>query len=517
MYHTYHLAPSVRLCFGSGTASEGIAASNTRNGSGSMLEWQNRTFITGAGKKAEFYPEHLTFQGGNGKATLSDEKAVAFTGMDKLEITAHGTIRLAATNIYGQVPLEINMYRARAYCEAKGKYITARVTKRNPPTVVGGADMGFTFNNEFDATAQRSVICSSRFIRYKPFQDDPEETVNLYETTLNGAAVAANVLAGLTVVGIIAVGAVYVAGAAATAGVAIACAPYVVGTLTVLCGGAAVLGQGIKDIKKDEVSSTGAYLVKGAGSALIGAVAGMAFCMAPAVAARDAARIVARKSAASAAEAAAVNSTRILKTAMIKRVGGNALSIAFLVNNAVADIRGENPIEDAVGEKAYDFVQNMMFFYSAETFFIGLSMWKASAINMVEGGSGFLPQGISQEQFDEASKLLRDSVGDISDDIVVQGSRASGTAKPTSDIDIAIRVSPEEFDGLINQYFKTPNPGSAKERTMLHAIETGKIQAGEAKLSGLRKQLEEIFGIDVDISIIREGGIFDNPPFIPFK
>ena len=52
---------------------------------------------------------------------------------------------------------------------------------------------------------------------------------------------------------------------------------------------------------------------------------------------------------------------------------------------------------------------------------------------------------------------------------------------------------------------------------MLHAIETGKIQAGEAKLSGLRKLLQEIFGMDVDVSIIREGGMFDNPPFIPFK
>lgn len=69
----------------------------------------------------------------------------------------------------------------------------------------------------------------------------------------------------------------------------------------------------------------------------------------------------------------------------------------------------------------------------------------------------------------------------------------------------------------INQYFKTPNPGSAKERTMLHAIETGKIQAGEAKLSGLRKELQEIFGMEVDISRIKQGGAFDNPPFIPFE
>ena len=110
----------------------------------------------------------------------------------------------------------------------------------------------------------------------------------------------------------------------------------------------------------------------------------------------------------------------------------------------------------------------------------------------IESSRYSLPQGISQEQFSNASKLLRDRVGDI-------------------------RVSGDKFDSLINQYFKTPNPGSAKERTMLHAIETGKIQAGEAKLSGLRKELQEIFGMEVDISIIKQGGAFDNPPFIPFE
>lgn len=63
----------------------------------------------------------------------------------------------------------------------------------------------------------------------------------------------------------------------------------------------------------------------------------------------------------------------------------------------------------------------------------------------------------------------------------------------------------------------TPNSGTAKERTMLHAIETGKIQAGEAGLRGLRKELEKIFGMEVDISIIEIDGPFDNPPFIPIK
>ena len=52
---------------------------------------------------------------------------------------------------------------------------------------------------------------------------------------------------------------------------------------------------------------------------------------------------------------------------------------------------------------------------------------------------------------------------------------------------------------------------------MLHAIETGKIQSGEAKLKGVRLQLQEVFGMDVDISIIKIGGPFDNPPFISIE
>ncbi|EAC8500842.1 nucleotidyltransferase domain-containing protein [Listeria monocytogenes] len=45
----------------------------------------------------------------------------------------------------------------------------------------------------------------------------------------------------------------------------------------------------------------------------------------------------------------------------------------------------------------------------------------------------------------------------------VQGSRAGGTAKATSDIDIGVRVSQQQFDDLIKKSFGTPNPGSTKE------------------------------------------------------
>lgn len=52
---------------------------------------------------------------------------------------------------------------------------------------------------------------------------------------------------------------------------------------------------------------------------------------------------------------------------------------------------------------------------------------------------------------------------------------------------------------------------------MHHAVNTGKIQAGEAGLSGLRKQLEQELNIKVDISIIKIGGSFDKGPYIPIN
>ena len=124
-------------------------------------------------------------------------------------------------------------------------------------------------------------------------------------------------------------------------------------------------------------------------------------------------------------------------------------------------------------------------------------------------------QGLTRSQFDELGTAVRGGAGHISDDIFVHGSRASGTARAASDIDIAVRVGPDKFDDLIRSRFGTPNPGSAKERTMLHAIQTGKIHSGEAGLRGLRKQLEKSLGFDVDISVIRRGGPFDQGPRIP--
>ncbi len=52
---------------------------------------------------------------------------------------------------------------------------------------------------------------------------------------------------------------------------------------------------------------------------------------------------------------------------------------------------------------------------------------------------------------------------------------------------------------------------------MLHAIETGKIQAGEAGMRALRRALEADLERAVDLSVIRRGGPFDNEPWLPVQ
>jgi len=141
----------------------------------------------------------------------------------------------------------------------------------------------------------------------------------------------------------------------------------------------------------------------------------------------------------------------------------------------------------------------------------------------IKGGKNALkiPQGLSKGQFDKLSQSVVSKAKELGlgDDVFVQGSRANGTAKATSDIDIAIRVPPEKFDDFLNNQSKlgNVNPGSAKARTRDHAIETGKIQAGEAGLSPLRKQLEKELGMEVDLSVIKAGGKFDNGSQLPMN
>ncbi|MEZ0371715.1 MAG: hypothetical protein ACAI44_21665 [Candidatus Sericytochromatia bacterium] len=139
-----------------------------------------------------------------------------------------------------------------------------------------------------------------------------------------------------------------------------------------------------------------------------------------------------------------------------------------------------------------------------------------------------VPQGLTLSKYKQMSALLRQDLVRINQKfglnlnlsdvkLMTHGSRAARTASATSDIDVAIRVSPEEFERAVRKLFNNPNPGSAKERTMLHAIRTGKIQRGEIDMRNLGKELASKLGFDVDISIIRIGGPFDRGPYLPLK
>ncbi|WP_343074325.1 nucleotidyltransferase domain-containing protein [Chitinivorax tropicus] len=126
-----------------------------------------------------------------------------------------------------------------------------------------------------------------------------------------------------------------------------------------------------------------------------------------------------------------------------------------------------------------------------------------------------IPQGIIPSLFDKVSARIRGVASEkgLGDDIFVMGSRAGGTAKAGSDLDIGIRVSPEKFDELISTFFK--NSQNAKAKTRDVSIRDGRIQTGESGLRGLRNEIASDLDMPKDkiqISIIRSGGVFDNGP-----
>ena len=66
-------------------------------------------------------------------------------------------------------------YKSAAQSEKRKEDICERGTRSNPPT--GGDDSGFTMNFEFNSLSRSGVLCGNEFIRYRPFQDSPEEII----------------------------------------------------------------------------------------------------------------------------------------------------------------------------------------------------------------------------------------------------------------------------------------------------------------------------------------------------
>jgi hypothetical protein len=131
------------------------------------------------------------------------------------------------------------------------------------------------------------------------------------------------------------------------------------------------------------------------------------------------------------------------------------------------------------------------------------------------------PQGLTTDQFAQTSKTVAAKAQEmgLGNDIVAQGSRVARTASPASDLDIGIRVSPDKFDNFLQteSRLSSVNPGSAKEKTLQYSQENGIIQRGEARLTQTGKALESQLGMDVDLSVVRKGGGFDQGPSTPMR
>jgi len=139
---------------------------------------------------------------------------------------------------------------------------------------------------------------------------------------------------------------------------------------------------------------------------------------------------------------------------------------------------------------------------------------------------------MTEEQFQQVSDRLRERLkqeagrtGDLGEEIFVHGSRGRGTAASAADLDIGIRVSAERFDQLIQDRLTRVRQGGDKWETLQEAVRQGRLHAGEAGISGIRKEIQRLineemnlgFAKGVQVTVICEAGPFDQGPFIPLR
>ncbi len=151
-----------------------------------------------------------------------------------------------------------------------------------------------------------------------------------------------------------------------------------------------------------------------------------------------------------------------------------------------------------------------------------------SVIPLTAGGSFFddvlrlkVPRGVTPDDFVTMSRMLRaeaKALG-LGDDLIIQGSRIDRgksvrefpdlDGKP-SDLDFAVRVDRATFNRIAEDLLARRNPGSSAERTILYSLESGKINAKQAGLRQVRNEVRDLYGFEIDFSIVLEGGPFDH-------
>jgi len=122
---------------------------------------------------------------------------------------------------------------------------------------------------------------------------------------------------------------------------------------------------------------------------------------------------------------------------------------------------------------------------------------------------GNLPEGVTADQLAAAAARIRSTARGLTADVVVQGSRAGHSARAGSDIDFGLRVMPDEYDRLIDDFF-----GDRTTEARSNAVARGRIFSRHAGLKELRAALETDLDRKVDLAVIKRGGMFDNEPWL---
>ena len=122
---------------------------------------------------------------------------------------------------------------------------------------------------------------------------------------------------------------------------------------------------------------------------------------------------------------------------------------------------------------------------------------------------GNLPEGVTADQLAAAAARIRSTSRGLTADVVVQGSRAGHSARAGSDIDFGLRVPPDDYDRLIDDFF-----GDRATEARTNAVARGRIFSRHAGLKELRAALETDLDRKVDLAVIKRGGMFDNEPWL---
>lgn len=193
--------------------------------------------MTEHGKEMTLYPDSMSLSGAGGKISLMDDIG--------LDITSERGITIIGRSVEFNAPKVSIIAESSELMLAKGDPLQ------------GIVDASFVVSSQYDLLSKGFThIEGWNCIKHEPYIDQPEEG------HFDWGGLACNVLAGLVVVGAVAL-TLFTIGAAA---------PVIIGAIAV--GSMAVVSQGISDYMSGNVSDTASYVRAGFLGAVAGAVSG---------------------------------------------------------------------------------------------------------------------------------------------------------------------------------------------------------------------------------------------------